>query len=231
VLENLEPAMNRSFNQQQRRRLSWRTAYRLRKRLKAGQTLSAADDYLFAELRPGDIAIDCGANVGLITELMAKQGAEVHAFEPDPSAFGVLSAKFAETANVTCHNVAVSNKTSKMKLYFREEHNADPVKFSVGSTLNPGKTDIDHELFAEVDVVPLADFLGQFPHVRMLKLDIEGAEVDVLEDLLDKRLLDRIDLTLVETHEEWIPDTIPRLNAIKKRVQQQGVRNIYFNWI
>ena len=214
-----------------RRRISWRTSIRLNRKRKRDETLSAADEYIFNELRPGDIAVDCGANVGLITELMARRGAEVHAFEPDPNAFAVLSDKFADVANVTCHNVAVSNQTSKLKLYFREEHETDPVKFSVGSTLNPGKTDINHDMFVEVDVVPLADYIAQFGHVRILKLDIEGAEVDVLDDLLNKDLLRCVDLTLVETHEEWIPNTIPRLEVIKRRVAELGLRNVYFNWI
>src|ERR1041385_8565336 len=37
-----------------------------------------------ARLGPGDIAIDLGAHVGTITERLARTGATVHAFEPDP---------------------------------------------------------------------------------------------------------------------------------------------------
>ena len=51
----------------------------------------------FHRLGPGDVAIDCGANLGAITRIMARGGAEVHAFEPNPDAYAVLKAR-----TVTC---------------------------------------------------------------------------------------------------------------------------------
>ncbi len=65
----------------------------------------------------------------------------------------------------------------------------------------------------------------------MLKLDIEGAECEVLEDLIEQNLLDRVDLTLVETHEEWIPETAPRIKRIQEQLFQRGITNVYFNWV
>ena len=38
-----------------------------------------------------DVVFDCGANVGDVTAPLAATGATVHAFEPDPFAFGQLS--------------------------------------------------------------------------------------------------------------------------------------------
>ncbi len=213
-----------------RRRLAWSTTRRLRRKLRKGKILSAHDAFLFDELAPGDVAIDLGANVGEITALMAARGAEVHAFEPDPLAFSVLSEKFADSDLVSCHNVAVSNRAGRMKLYFREERGDDPLVYSVGSTLSAEKTDVDTDAFAEVEVIRFADFVAQFPRVRLLKIDIEGAEADVLDDLLARGLFDRIDLTLVETHEEWIPELVPRMEAIKAEASKRGVRDIYFNW-
>ncbi|QDS88914.1 31-O-demethyl-FK506 methyltransferase FkbM [Rosistilla ulvae] len=186
---------------------------------------------MFSELRRGDIAIDLGANVGKITQLMANTGAKVHAFEPDPNAFRVLEKKFRWNWNVRLHNVAVSNKVERMKLFFREEHLTDPVKYSVGSTLNPNKTNNNNAFYAEVDVIRFSDFLRRFSRIRVLKIDIEGAEVHVLEDLLNRDLLRRVDITLVETHEECIPDTSQGMAVIRQRVKDAGLSNIYFNWI
>lgn len=41
-----------------------------------------------AMLRPGDLALDLGANMGVVTDILARTGADVVAFEPDhgPSA-------------------------------------------------------------------------------------------------------------------------------------------------
>jgi lipopolysaccharide transport system ATP-binding protein len=212
-------------------RLSLLTRSVLDQRAASGRKISQEDTCIFAELRPGDIAIDCGANVGLVTEQMAARGARVHSFEPDPAAFEVLSRKFANLENVHLHNVAVSNQKGSMKLFYRQEHDQDPVKFSVGSSLHSGKSDVNVANYADVEVIRLADFLDQFEQVRILKLDIEGAECDVLDDLIACNKLGNIDLVLVETHEEWIPETIPRLEAIRQKLFEQEITNVYLNWI
>lgn len=180
---------------------------------------------------PGDIAVDCGANVGTITAEFAKRGAVVHAFEPDPAAFSELKQKFGESSNVCLHQAAVSAAAGRMRLYFRNERAADAVLYSVGSTLFPEKTDVRKDDYCEVEVRRLADFIRGFERIRILKVDIEGAECDVLEDLLNEQLLDRIDLVLVETHEEWIPETIPRLQKIREQLQHGGYTNVFLNWI
>jgi FkbM family methyltransferase len=226
----VEPTVNPPPRRFWNRGISWRTARRMRRKERKGRKLTAHDAFVFDELAPGDIAIDCGANVGEIAQLMADRGARVHAFEPDPVAFEMLGKRFAGAANVTCHNVAVSNRAGRMRLYFRREHASDPLVYSVGSSLEAGKSDVDREAFVEVDVVPFADFVVRFPRVRLLKLDIEGAEADVLGDLLEKDLLGRIDLVVVETHEEWVPGLGARLEALREQVAARRLRNIYFNW-
>lgn len=203
----------------------------LRQRLLDGEKLTVADTALFDELAPGDIAVDCGANVGTITAEFAKRGAVVHAFEPDPAAFSELKQKFGESSNVCLHQAAVSAAAGRMRLYFRNERAADAVLYSVGSTLFPEKTDVRKDDYCEVEVRRLADFIRGFERIRILKVDIEGAECDVLEDLLNEQLLDRIDLVLVETHEEWIPETIPRLQKIREQLQHGGYTNVFLNWI
>src|SRR5689334_14105818 len=61
-----------------------------------------------ATLGPDDIALDCGANVGEFTELLARTGCQVFAFEPDPYAFSRLSERLANFPNARLMNAAVS---------------------------------------------------------------------------------------------------------------------------
>lgn len=51
-------------------------------------------DYLVPDglVRPGDLVIDCGANVGEFAIICARAGAHVLAFEPDPREFAALAA-------------------------------------------------------------------------------------------------------------------------------------------
>ena len=213
------------------RPISNKTLFRIRTRQRLGMKISQKNRYIFEELAPGDIAIDCGANVGLITEQMVRTGATVHAFEPNPHAFEKLNQKLGEKENVFLHENAVADKASNMRLFYREEHAQDPVVYSVGSTLIAEKTDIDQSLYADVDVICFADFLQQFEYVRMIKIDIEGAEIQVLNDLLAKDLLKRVGLVLVETHETWIPGQVAEIRAVKQELKARGLTNVFLNWV
>src|SRR4051794_32403355 len=65
---------------------------------------------------PGDILVDCGANVGDVTSSFARTGATVYAFEPDPLCFSVLSKRFSLTPNVTCFHKGVMDRNCEMVL-------------------------------------------------------------------------------------------------------------------
>jgi len=42
--------------------------------------------HIILNLKRGNICIDVGANVGLVSEIFLSKGAEVYAFEPHPAA-------------------------------------------------------------------------------------------------------------------------------------------------
>ena len=68
------------------------------RRAKKAQEWDARESYarglmqgILSMLEPGDVVIDCGANLGAVAGPLADTGATVHAFEPDPYTFGRLS--------------------------------------------------------------------------------------------------------------------------------------------
>src|SRR3546814_15909080 len=70
----------------------------------------------------------------------------------------------------------------------------DPVKWSTGSSLLAFKGNVREEDFVTVEAVDFAAFLEAMDRpVALLKMDIEGAEVAVLERLLERGLHDRIE--------------------------------------
>ncbi len=77
------------------------------RRAKRNQRRALADGYFLgvcAMLQLSDLALDLGANMGVVTEQLAATGADVIAYEPDPFAFATLTQKFSEMANVTLLN-------------------------------------------------------------------------------------------------------------------------------
>ncbi|SDE90422.1 methyltransferase, FkbM family [Rhodospira trueperi] len=183
-------------------------------------------------LEPGDIAIDCGANVGLVTQAMADSGATVHAFEPNPSAFSVLRQKMADRPNVTLHNAAVSTHDGTVRLYRHESAHEDPVHWSVGSSVIEDKVNVDRESYDDVQAIDLDRFLGDLGRpVALMKMDIEGAEVAVLGKLIQSGRIRGIGTVLVETHEAKIPSLREPTAELRGWIEREGLDNVKLDWI
>ena len=83
----------------------------------------------------GAIGIDCGANVGNVTQQLLVSCDEVYCFEPNPYAFKVLETRFASNKQVTCYNSPVLDREEVVNLYFHENSGEDEVHWSTGSSL------------------------------------------------------------------------------------------------
>lgn len=173
-------------------------------------------------LRPGDVAVDCGANVGEVAAQLAATGARVHAFEPDPLAFAALSDRLGKADNVTLHNAAVGPEAGQGALHRAADFADDPTARTTRSTLVPGGAGMDSADTLPVTVVDLPDFLRtclkSHDDIAFLKLDIEGAELALLDRLDRDGLLHRIRLTVAETHEGKFPALRASYKALRDRI-------------
>jgi FkbM family methyltransferase len=204
-------------------------------RLKPGKAAEArvVDIPAFHQLGPGDIAIDCGANLGLITEILAKGGAEVHAFEPNPDAFRVLCERTQNMPNVHRHQQAVLDHDDTMTLYLHVNYALNPERFSSRSSLIAEKRNVDDRAGVTVQVIDLVAFIEKLGRpVKLLKVDIEGAEYALLNGLIDRGVIDRIERVFVETHAHAIPSLQPVDKALRQRIADLGLGGkIDLNWI
>lgn len=183
-------------------------------------------------LQPGDVTVDCGANVGDMTAILARNGATVHAFEPNPHAYAVLAAKFVGQPNVVCHNAAVGTSAGRLALYLHKNSDQDEVLWSNGSSLLADKPNVSRARSVEVDVVDLAEFLQSLSEpVKVLKIDIEGAEVDLMNHLLDTKVLVSIAHVFVETHDAKIPSLAGPTKALRKRLADSGLTQVNLDWV
>lgn len=182
------------------------------------------------DIRPGEVAIDCGANVGNITKKMAVSGREIYAFEPDQSAFKALLRNTSDLHNVTCFNKAVSDHNGVERIYFNDRYKEAPEKWSTGSTLLADKPHVDKENFALVEVIDLALFIKKLGKpVGLLKIDIEGEEVKVLNKLIDTGLASEIRKIVVETHERF-PSLEQATKELRQRIARERLKNIDLDW-
>lgn len=134
---------------------------------------------LFAQmLRPGDIAIDAGAYIGTHTVFMARQvgpSGRVYAFEPQRIIFQTLCANQVLNGldNVEAFQIGLGSRAFQAKttvVDYQSPGNFAAVQLSSQATA--GET---------IQVRPLDDVLPDLPACKLLKVDVEGMELEVLE--------------------------------------------------
>ena len=198
-----------------------------------------AEGYLTAitaMLKPGDLAVDCGANMGVVTERLATTGADVVAFEPDPFAFKTLEQKFANLPNVTLINAAVGVGSGTVRLMRADNFGDNPEGASVKSTILDGGRRIDAENAVEVPLIDfpswVADQVKARGEVAFIKMDIEGAELDILEKMDAEQLFQNVRCLVAETHERKFKDLRDRYKALRDKVSESyAPGKVNLDWI
>lgn len=192
---------------------------------------SRAYDRFIYSLGPSDIVLDCGANVGRFTDLFSWRGAVVHAFEPNPAAYTILKKRFLKNENVYCYNAAVGKTAGRLPLYLHSNYAQDPVKWSTGSSLQSDKSNVDVSTSVEVEVIDLSDFINSIDQrVRLVKMDIEGEEVNILPALFESRALEKIDMLFVEVHDDKNIHLRQDTEKVRSMIEKYEIDNISLDW-
>lgn len=137
-------------------------------------------------LKTGDCVLDVGANVGYYTLVAAKMvgpTGTVHAFEASPDVFPWLETNAAlnPAANIRIHACAVTDQCGETRF-----HTARSDKTGFSSIRDLGA---EGASVATVPTVALDSMLDDLPAVRLVKIDVEGAELLVLRGMTN--LIDR----------------------------------------
>jgi FkbM family methyltransferase len=136
-------------------------------------------------LKDGDVVLDlgsyCGSTVWSFSRAVGRNG-KVYGFEPDPVNYDVLckNIKYHKLSNVIAFNKGVWSVSGN--LLFQGEGN-------MGSGISSVQSRAANLL--NVQVISLSDFCSEFniDRIDYIKMDIEGAEVEVLKasgDVLKK---------------------------------------------
>jgi FkbM family methyltransferase len=132
-------------------------------------------------LRDVRTVIDVGANVGLFSyyaRLHAPQ-AKIFAFEADPSTFSLLSSNVTGLG-IECSNVAAASENGEISFFSSEVSGWSSLFQSRGASTATKVT---------VPAIKLSEALKDTAVIDLLKVDVEGAEYDILVG--DKALWNR----------------------------------------
>lgn len=181
----------------------------------------------------GKVAIDLGANVGEFCEILAATASKVFAFEPDPWTVEKLRENVSGYDNVEIIAAAAGAEAGKAQLFRHVDYADNPETMSQSSSVVSGFQHIDSQgEHFEVDVVNILAFIEDNDlSVGILKIDIEGAELPLLEALFESPVLSRIDYIFCETHEQHLVELRPRFAALRKKAKRIKRPIINLDWL
>lgn len=162
--------------------------------------ISDARNYLrhVPEIGQGDVVIDIGAHVGAVSLPIAVRGARVFAYEPDPDNFWVLmlNKQRNRASSLSAFELAVSSRKGHAAFVrgrsFAEGSLQEAGSVFAGSdsgVLTVGTTTLG-AIFAEHAI----------DYVKLLKIDCEGGEYDILFADDTSETLRRCETLVLEVH-------------------------------
>jgi FkbM family methyltransferase len=186
----------------------------------------------------GNIVIDVGANVGVAAAFFAVicEARLVHCFEPVAPVFRVLRENVGHLSACVLHQEALSSRDGNASITYypgaaaMSGLYADPIRdreLVRGVLLKYGRSpqEADDELAGRYEqqtlgceLRRLSSFLRTegLTHVDLLKIDVERAELDVVEGI-DEPDWPKIRQVVMEVHDEH-----GRVNAMKSALSSRG---------
>jgi FkbM family methyltransferase len=163
--------------------------------------------------------------------LLANHAKRVYAFEPDPWALEQVRKNTQHLDNIEVIDAAAGCGQEKVKLFRHPDFDDDPTMNSQSSSIIATKSNIMQDGFFEVDQVDLIQFIHDLDGpVGVLKIDIEGAEVDLLEALFEQAdVLNKIQYVFAETHEK-ISGHETCVAALRERAMRVKRPEINLHW-
>lgn len=154
--------------------------------------------------KQGDIVVDIGAHMGRYTIIASKRvgtNGKVVAIEAHPGNFEMLNRniKLNQLANVIPLNYAVYSKETKIKLYLPEEESG----YTIYNTIMSNRAGIEDK-FVDVNAQTV-DYLLELNQIKeelinWIKIDVEGAEFEVLKGATNVLSKSKDIALLIEIH-------------------------------
>lgn len=172
--------------------------------------------------REGDIVVDIGAYVGMFTVKAAKlvgDKALVVAIEPEPRNLAFLehNVKTYNLNNVKIVRKAIGDKTTKTRLYLSGASACHTLSYR-------------HKNYIEVEADTLDNIISELglDHVDFVKIDAEGAELEILKGAEKVLASSGIKLSIASYHD--LPDGRPELPSIVSYLESRQFQpQVYMN--
>jgi len=176
--------------------------------------------YQFTTDKPKPFIIDCGGNMGmsvLFFKMLYPQ-ATIEVFEPGKHAFEILTKNIEQNKliDVHAHKKAIYKDDATMPFYYPKN---EPGNVGMSLLKSDDKLEVEY-----VDTVKLSHYIDR--PVDFLKLDIEGVEADVIQEVAQAGKLSMIEQMVIEFHHS--NSVHNKLSMILKNLEDNGFEYLFF---
>lgn len=178
-------------------------------------------------LNKDSIVFDVGGYVGEWTEdIYNKYNCNIHNFEIVDEYIKDMKEKFKRNKKIIIHNFGLGNETKEIDVAFDGEGSSVFKKYNRKKTIRAQIKDIKE--FVEENNIE---------RIHLIKMNIEGAEYELLDRIIDSDLINKIDNLQIQFHKiykdylYWQPFyTIPSIKKRRKAIQKKLEKTHYISY-
>lgn len=179
-------------------------------------------EYKFKSLTNSPFIIDCGSHIGL-SILYFKSiypDSEIIGFEPNPENFEILNRNIKENklTNIKTYNMALSDKVGEIDLHMSLKKDnpwtwGDTIIYNMWGDGNDDRK-------TKVKTVKLSSYINR--NIDLLKIDIEGSEQIVLQEIENK--LHFVREIAMEFHDTKTTLKVNNFGTVKNILERNGFK-------
>ncbi|WP_455948747.1 FkbM family methyltransferase [Helicobacter pullorum] len=169
------------------------------------------------------VFVDCGAHAGVFSDVALACGGICYAFEPNKYLYAFLRDLYKGNEKLILSNQAVSNKNGKTTFY---TYASNAVSDGAGIMRNNLGVGYEVEMLDFCEF--LKDIIQKHHKISLIKIDIEGAEFDVLDSLIEQKLYENVEYIMVETHERFFENPKEKIENLKNKIAKNNIQKYFF---
>lgn len=163
-------------------------------------------------LNKNSVVVDIGGLTGdFASRIYCRYSCNIDIYEPHPILSKIAELNFKSNPKVTVYSFGLSDREDTMTLY--------------GDYWNASLYKNDHGNENVVDIKRASDVFKKYSHIDLLKLNVEGAEYDILPDLINNYDMKRIDNIQIQFH-TTVNDYANKRDDIRKGL----LKTHWMNW-
>jgi len=160
-----------------------------------------SNEYYFKPSYKQPFIIDCGAHIGMSVLYFKKMfpDSKIMAFEANPNNFELMQKNMHanKIQHVELHNIALFDKEIEIPFYIGE---------NIGTLRGSIKKERGGASELKIKAQKLSYYLQHIEAVDLIKMDVEGAEINILSDLFETSAINKAKEYRIEYHHNMNDD-------------------------